>query len=340
MYRFLLTLLLLLYSYVHSATALPRDAGGEKGESEEVDGSDSEKEPDEIPHLSAVGWNAYSGLGAEPPVGTPIASVEILKDHIKKYLYYEGRRTEACKGLAEDRRAWLGTNTVVVHVFYQDPTGQLHHHKIPHVFISGWDYTNKGFETRGDLKIISAVFEAPITPVWLGDFYMLPDGRTIGNAPVETIIRPGGHTLISDYDARGLNISPRMDKRTRKMVNKKFSVSTYGHSEEAFISYLQNGGDTIISPDIVPQGVMFLVISTNAPCGICNSVLTNLVSGLDFKRNVLRAMFPKITVENIPLSIVYGAVDEFGKTRAPKDRDLIDSIDSLQTITYILSMKT
>ncbi len=46
------------------------------------------------------------------------------------------------------------------------------------------------------------------------------------------------------------------------MVNKKFSVSTYGHSEEAFISYLQSGGDAIISPDIVPQGVMFLIIST------------------------------------------------------------------------------
>jgi hypothetical protein len=308
-----------------------------KSDAEEVEKEDEEAAT-ELPHLSGVGWETYASLGALPPAG-PIPSMDTLKHYIKQYLYHEGTRTEACKAIA--RRAWKGTNTVIVHVFYQNG-GEIRHHKIPRVFVSGWDYKNKGFESREVLEEeISRSFQDRIIPIWLGDFYRLPEGKTIGNAPVEGIINEKGGNLIGDFAARGLRIEPRIEKKPgkpRKLINKKFSVSTYGHSEEAFISYLQNGNSTIA--DTIPQGVMLLVVSTNAPCGTCNSVFINLIKDLAFRRNMLQAMFPRIgPEEDIPLSIVYGAVDEFGKVRLPKDRDLTDTIDSLATTTYILSMK-
>jgi len=302
--------------------------GGEEGTSSEEDIGEDEETVEDLPYLSGKGWFSYQHLGAEPAHGLEIYGIDALKEYLKKILYYDGMRTESCKDIGSTRKEWRATNTVVVHVFYKKDSGAIHHHRIPYIFISGWDHTYKGFESRAETKVISEHFERADSPLWIGDFYRLPADKKIGSTLVASIHGVGGRSLIEDYAARGLDISPREEKqrgKQKKIVNKLFSPSTYGHSEQAFISYLQNGHaiglNPVISADVVPTSIMLLVVSTNAPCGICNSVMRNLIEDVHFKSSMLQSMFPRITAD-IPLSIVYGAVDPFGKRRISKEGDL------------------
>jgi len=261
-----------------------------------------------------------------------IADLSALKHHIKQYLHEDGVKTENCFDKHFDGSNKV-PNIAFVRVFYATRDGLIHHREIPYIFVSGWKD-----EGKIDIKHFShpdsenALYE----PRYIGDFYDIGGGETIGivSAGAVKAKHPGAATLVSDFLERGIRIK----------ADATFSSQTYAHSEQAFISYLQNDPGAIISPSDQPTSIVLYIMSTRDPCGHCQPLLRNFIGNSAVKAGLLSKIFPSIgDTSHVPLNIIYGSYMKFPRSNAtvPQHIDLIDSIvDFSQWKYYILVRQT
>jgi len=221
------------------------------------------------------------------------------------------------------------TNTLIVHVFYQNDRDEIFHKEIPYVFISGWDTSN---HKKGYGEKIESCFDRKRVLI-LGDFYELPPGQKIGrtnNGEIKS--KKEEYALINDFNERGVELHG----------DSTFDWNGLAHSEQALISYIKRGHEIELSPAIdhtvVPKGITLLMISRNDPCCNCSPLLQKLIMHEGFRKAVLKKMFPLIDTTTPSLKIVYGYYNHMGTTKGLKreEEDLINSIDFSRAPSYIL----
>ncbi len=250
-------------------------------------------------YLSEVGWEAYSDLmGID--LAVPIPSLGDLQEIVKRCLHHDGIATEKVF-LEEEKYSHSPPNTAVVRVFYQTEDGRIYHKEIPHVFISGW-------QQKAELNI--SFFGEAYTPVYLGDFYRIAEGKTIRSAHASEIHSRAGASLRDDFLIRGIDVLERKSGGDPKVT---FSCDAYAHSEQAFVSYLQNDPRAVISPTANPQSVLIHIMSTRDPCSNCRIIMERLMYHPDFKKGLLKRMFPEFVDRDVPVNIIYGSYKEFQK---------------------------
>jgi hypothetical protein len=255
--------------------------------------------------------------------------LDTLKQKSKEYLYSDGVKTKECfeaglKLFPSKSDPWT-KNTLVVHVLYQNSDKEVFDQEISYVFVSGWDLE----EDRQ--KHIKEFFNKEV--VVLGDFYQHQDNKNKISLSGESSAKSknGSGSLKGDFDERGISL------------NKMFSCSSYAHSEQAFISYIERSDEARLASPIIhdthiPTGVTLLMISKNNPCPQCHKMMQHLIGTEEFKNKILKKMFPGITSERISLNIIYGYYHDMGSNASrssQEESDLVNSIDFEQKGYYI-----